>query len=73
MMTYRLSGMIYYNGIHFTGICINKDGLSWGYDGLARGGRPERLRSVNLTAQRDYAGCDIHIVIYCLDSPTQSL
>jgi hypothetical protein len=63
-VNYQLSGIVYYNGDHFVGAWTNKDGSCWGYDGLARGGRPEPLGSVNLSELREYSGCEIHIALY---------
>jgi hypothetical protein len=68
-MHYRLSGIVYYNGSHFVGAWSNKDGSCWGYDGLARGGRPEPLGSVNLPELQEYSGCEIHIVLYSSEGP----
>lgn len=67
VITYRQSAMVYYDGRHFTGAWEKKDGSLWGYDGLARHGRPERLQSANLTALQDYAGGNKHIVLYALN------
>ena len=66
IMTYRLYAVIYYNGTHFTAVWANKDGSYWGYDGLARGGRPERLHSAGSAASRAHAGYDAHIALYGL-------
>ena len=69
---YRLSGIAYYNGNHFVGAWANKDGSCWGYDGLAHGGRPEPLRSVNLSELQEYSGCEIHIALYSCERPAPS-
>jgi hypothetical protein len=66
-MTYRLSAVIYYDGAHFTGVLTKMDGSCWGYDGLANGGRPERLHSAGSTTSRAYARYDAHVAIYGLD------
>ena len=70
IMDYHLSGIIYYDGNHFTGVWASKDGACWGYDGLARGGRPEFLESVDLPDLREYSGCEIHIAFYSYEYPT---
>ena len=71
-MDYRLFGIVYYNGNHFIGAWTNEDGSCWGYDGLAHGGSPERLRSANLGMLREYNGCQVHIAVYslCGSTPT---
>lgn len=67
LMTYRLFGIVYYNGEHFVGIWADMGGPCWGFDGLAHGGRPERLGSAGLTMLREYNGCEIHITLYALE------
>ena len=67
IVTYRLSAMVYYDGTHFTGVWTNKDNSSWSYDGLARGGRPERLQPTDLTMEQDYTIRNAHVAIYSLD------
>ena len=69
---YRLFGIVYYNGSHFIGAWTNEDGSCWGYDGLAHGGSPERLRSANLGMLREYNGYQVHIVVYSLCGSTPS-
>ena len=70
LMNYRLSGIVYYNGDHFVGVWANRNGLCWGYDGLAHGGRPRLLESADLTELREYSGCEIHIVLYSREQST---
>ena len=70
--TYHLFGVVYYNGMHFTSVWMNKDASCWGHDGLAHNGRPERLHSADLTTLRNYAGCDPHLVLYSLDCSSTS-
>ena len=69
-VVYHLSGIVYYNSSHFVGVWANKDGSCWGYDGLAHGGRPEPLGSVNLSDLQEYSGCEIHIALYSYQPPT---
>jgi len=70
LISYRLFGVVYYNSNHFVGVWANNDSSCWGYDGLARGGRPERLASAKPTTLRDYANCQIHIALYSFHGPT---
>ena len=72
IISYRLSGIVYYNGDHFVGVWATKDGTCWGYDGLARGGHPVPLESADLPELREYSGCEIHIVLYSRECSTPS-
>ena len=72
-MSYQLFGIVYYDGGHFIGTWTNKDGSYWGYDGLAHGGRPERLGPTDLASLREYKGCEIHIALYFLDRHSTSV
>ena len=71
-VNYLLFGVVYYNGEHFVATWVDKDGSCWGHDGLAHGGRPERLESADLTTIQEYNGCAIHIALYALSEHSRT-
>ncbi|KAG2124754.1 hypothetical protein BD769DRAFT_1669245 [Suillus cothurnatus] len=68
MVEYRLKGIIYGGGGHFTARLFAEHGL-WSYDGQVNDGRPcFEGQSIDLLHLRELDGCKAHLGIYALKS-----